>query len=194
MTQARYGVLLCHDADDSLAARRTHEALAALVRDLNRHTRFVSLTLNSAGNVGGAANVLAWRTGYATALDFSRGYPRSEPDEFSAEKLLAAGEVDAALVVCDDPLSRFSGAAGERFRAIPTVAIDWRETATMAAARVAIPVALIGVESGGTVFRADGVPLALRPVLTSELPADQEVLRLLKSTIKNRRRQQVRIS
>ncbi len=183
MKQARYGVLLTGESDDSPATRRKSEALAHLVRELNHHTRFVSLRLRSAPNGLGAEIVLAGRTGYSSAVDFSRGFPRFDPDEFAAEKLLAAGEVDAALVVCDDPLAHLSITAKQRFSKLPTIALDWQDTATMAAARVSIPLATIGVESGGTIFRADGIPLALRPAIASQLPADHEALRSLKAVL-----------
>jgi formylmethanofuran dehydrogenase subunit B len=184
MRRARYGVILSAEAGDSPVARRTREALAVLVRQLNHHTRFVSLALPAGTNRLGAANVLAWRTGYATAIDFSRGYPRSNPAEFAAEKLLEAGEVDAALVICDDPLSHFSERARRHFDAIPAIALEWQETATMAAARIAIPLAVPGVESGGTMFRCDGVPLALRPPTAALFPTDHEALRTLNLAIR----------
>ena len=183
MKQARYGVLLTGESDDSRATRRQCEALAHLVRELNHHTRFVSLRLRSAPNGLGAEIVLAGRTGYSTGVDFSRGFPRFDPEEFAAEKLLAAGEIDAALVVCDDPLAHLSITAKQRFSKLPTIALDWQETATMVAARVSIPVAIIGVESGGTIFRADGVPLALRPAIAAQLPADHEALHSLRAAL-----------
>jgi len=48
------------------------------------------------------------------------------------------------------------------------------------AAALAIP----GVESAGTMFRCDGVPLALRPPITSILPTDLEALHALKAAIR----------
>ncbi|HEV2972900.1 MAG TPA: formylmethanofuran dehydrogenase subunit B [Pirellulales bacterium] len=184
MKNARFGVLIAAESNDSPAARRLCGALAALVCDLNLHTRFVSLGLRSGGNVVGAENVLAWRTGHPTAIDFSHSGPRSNPDEFTAERLLASGEIDAALVICDDPLSHWNSAAKERFHAIPTIALDWQDTPTMKAAQVAIPIATIGVESGGTVFRMDGVPLALRPVVPARGPTDYEGLRRLAAALR----------
>jgi formylmethanofuran dehydrogenase subunit B len=181
--QARYGVLLTGDVDDSPAERRDCEALAHLVRGLNRHTRFVSIGLQSTPNGLGAENVLAWRTGYPAAVDFSHGFPRYDPVEVAAENLLAAGRVDAVLVICDDPLTRLSATAKQRFADIPSIAIDWRQSATMRAARIAIPLATIGVESGGTIFRADGVPLALRPPITAQLPADYEAIGALRAAV-----------
>jgi formylmethanofuran dehydrogenase subunit B len=184
MQRARYGVLLSAESSDSPPARRTREAIAALVRDLNHHTRFVSLALPEAGNLLGAATVLTWRTGYPTAIDFSLGYPRSNPAEFAAERLLASGEVDAALVICDDLASRLDESALRHFHAIPTISLDWRQTATTAKARIVIPLTTPGVESGGTMFRVDGVPLALRPPITAQFPADDEALRKLTTAIR----------
>jgi formylmethanofuran dehydrogenase subunit B len=53
----------------------------------------------------------------------------------------------------------------------------------MRAAGIAIPLATVGVESGGTIFRADGVPLALRPPIAAQLPADHEALGVLRAAI-----------
>ncbi len=183
MTQVRFGVLLTGDGDDSAMARRTSEALAHLVRELNRRTRFVSISLRSAPNGLGAENVLASRTGYSSAVDFSRGFPQFDPDGYPAERLLNEEAVDAVLVVCDDPMVRWSAAAKQRFAAIPSIALDWQQTATMAAARVSIPLATIGVESGGTIFRGDGVPLALRPAIESGTLADHETLAVISTSL-----------
>jgi formylmethanofuran dehydrogenase subunit B len=183
MTQARYGVLLAGDSEDTAIARRTSEALAHLVRELNRSSRFVSIVLRSAPNGLGGENVLAWRTGYSRAVDFSLGFPQFDPDGFAAEKLLATGAIDALLVVCDDPMVRWNAAAKRQVSAIPSVAIDWRQTPTMAAARVSIPVATPGVESDGTIFRADGVPLTLRPTIKAELPSDHQALAAISASL-----------
>ena len=188
MQRARYGVLLSAESSDSPAARRTRAALAALIRELNHHTRFVSLALPSAGNLLGASNVLTWRTGYPTAIDISLSYPRSNPAEFAAERLLESGEVDAALVICDDLAGRLSAAARRHFDAIPTIALDWQQTATTAASRIVIPLATPGVESGGTMFRCDGVPLALRPPIAAHFPADHEALDKLATAIRFHKR------
>ena len=106
--------------------------------------------------------------------------------DFAAERLLERGEVDAAIVVCDDPEAHFSKAALARLRQIPTVSIDWKETSAWPDAAVAIRVAMPGVESGGTMFRLDGVPLALRPAIQSNDPADFEVLRMLANAFRQK--------
>jgi formylmethanofuran dehydrogenase subunit B len=120
--------------------------------------------------------VLAWQTGFASAVSFARGYPRANPGELGAAALLERGEVDAALVVASDPLAHLPPAAAERLRGLPAVAVDARATATSRAARVAFATAADGIEVPGTVHRMDGVPLPLRAPLAAERPGVEDVL------------------
>ena len=73
-------------------------ALFSLVRDLSRDRHVVTLGLRRDGNARGAEDVLAWQTGFPSAVSFARGHPRACPGELSAATLLESGEVDAALV------------------------------------------------------------------------------------------------
>jgi formylmethanofuran dehydrogenase subunit B len=151
-------------------------ALLSLVRDLSRERHAVTLGLRDDGNARGAEDVLAWQTGFPSAVSFARGYPRSNPGELSAAALLERGEVDAALVVASDPLEHLPGDAADRMRELPMVVVDARGTATAAAARVAFATAADGVELPGTVHRMDGVPIPLRAPLPAERPGAEDVL------------------
>ncbi len=159
------------------------EALLALVRDMNAHTRFVANALRGAGNQAGADSVMLWQTGYPFAVNLARGFPRYGPREFSAATLLERREVDAALIVGSDPLTEMSSRAAEALRSIPYVCIDSRDTATMRAAAVAIPTATYGIETAGTVYRMDDVPLPLRPALKSPRVTDADVLSAILSVV-----------
>ncbi len=150
--------------------------LNALVRDLCGVTHAVAVTLRHEANAAGAEDVLAWQTGYPSAVSFAGGHPRSSPGELSAAALLARGEADAALVVGSDPLAHLPREAAERLRAIPVVSIDARPTATADAARVAFTTAAPGVHLPGVVHRLDGVPVPLRALLASSRPSDEELL------------------
>jgi formylmethanofuran dehydrogenase subunit B len=165
-------VALIHDALDELGAL----ALFSLARDLNRDRHAVTLGLRGDGNGRGAEDVLAWQTGFPAAVSFARGHPRANPGELSAAALLESGEVDAALVVASDPLEHLRLAAAERLRALPTVVVDARATATSEAARVAFATAADGVDLPGTVHRMDGVPVPLRAPLAGERPGVEDVL------------------
>jgi formylmethanofuran dehydrogenase subunit B len=145
-----------HGALDELSAL----ALFSLVRDLARDRHAVTLGLRGDGNGRGAEDVLAWQTGFPSAVSFARGHPRANPGEFSASALLERDEVDAALVVASDPLGQLPG-----LRELPTVVVDARASATSQAAQVAFATAADGIEMPGTVHRMDGVPIPLRAPL-----------------------------
>ena len=150
--------------------------LHALVRDICQVTHAVAVTLRREGNAAGAEDVLAWQTGYPSAVSFAGGHPRSSPGELSAAAVLERRDADAALVVGSDPLAHLPERAAERLRAIPVVSIDARSTTTAGAASVAFTTAAAGVHRPGVVHRLDGVPVPLRALLASSRPSDEEVL------------------
>jgi formylmethanofuran dehydrogenase subunit B len=152
-------------------------ALLALVRDLARSAHVVALPLRHDGNARGAEDVLAWQTGYPSAVSFARGHPRSQPGEFSAEGVLERGEADAALIVGFDALTHLPPRAADHLRRIPTIVLDPRDaTETAATARVAFATAAGGVHREGTAHRMDGVPVPLRAPLASRRAGDEQVL------------------
>ena len=160
-------VAFLHGGVDELGAL----ALFSLVRDLSRERHTVTLGLRGEGNARGAEDVLAWQTGFPAAVSFARGHPRANPGELSAAGLLRRGEVDAALVIACDALTRLPG-----LREVPIVVIDARDTETAKAARVAFATAVEGIELAGTAHRMDGVPLPLRALLDGDRPAVEDVL------------------
>ena len=151
-------------------------ALLLLVRDLSRLAHIVALPLRLQGNALGAEDVLAWQTGYPSAVSFARGYPRASPGEFSAAGLLERGEVDAALIVASDPFGHLPEPAVAGLQAIPAVVVDPVATPTAGAATVALAPAACGVHHEGTVHRMDGVPLPLHAPLAAERPSDVALL------------------
>jgi formylmethanofuran dehydrogenase subunit B len=166
-----YGALL-HGPGKYMSAL----ALLALVRDLARVAHVVALPLRHDGNARGAEDVLAWQTGYPSAVSFARGHPRAQPGEFSAAGLLERGEADAALIVGFDALAQFPPRAADHLRRIPTIVVDPRATDTAAIASVAFVTAAGGVHREGTAHRMDGVPVPLRAPLASARAGDEQVL------------------
>ena len=104
------------------------ESLFLLVKELNHRSRSCAIGL------GGplTENVLTWQTGYPCGVNFAAGYPRYDPQAFSANTLLEAGEVDAAVLIGNGGFEQFSAAARERLRAVPVVLL---ETGSPAASR-----------------------------------------------------------
>jgi formylmethanofuran dehydrogenase subunit B len=177
MQAAKYGAIVFGSGLTQARGRHMNiEAVQALVRDLNAHTRFVASPLRGGGNLAGADSVITWRTGFPFGVSMTRGYPRFSPGEYTAEAMLARGEADAAMIVASDPIAELSPRARDQLKSIPYIALDFRETPTMRCATVAFTTATCGIHTPGTVYRMDGVPLPLRPVLKSPHPSDVEVL------------------
>lgn len=160
------------------------EAALCLARDLNEYTRFYAKPMRGHGNVTGADNVVSWQTGYPFGVSLGRGYPRFNPGEFTTADTLARGEADAALIVASDPMGNFSQPAREHLAKIPYVALDPKETATIKHATVAITTATYGINTGGTVYRMDDVPIPLRAAFDSPFPGDEEVLKRMERRIR----------
>ena len=151
-------------------------ALHSAVRELGRLAHVVTLRLRGEGNAAGAEAVLAWQTGFPSAVSLAGGHPVSMPGELDAAGLLERREVDAAMVVGSDPLSHLPAGAAEGLRAVPSVTVDARETETAAGARVAFTTAAAGLHVAATAHRMDGVPVPLPAPLPASRPSDVEVL------------------
>lgn len=152
------------------------EALLLLVRDLNRYTRFYARRMRLYGDVTGADSVLCWQTGYPFSVNLARGYPRFNPDEFSAQGTLERQEVDACVIIGSETLWQFSARALAHLRKIPTVVLDHPAVDSIVSPAVQFTTAIYGVHRAGTAYRMDEIPIPLRAILPSEYPSDDEVL------------------
>ncbi len=160
-------------------------ALLALATDLNEFTHFVAKPVRGHGNVTGADNVVSWQTGFPFGVNFSRGYPRFNPGEFTTVDLLVRGEADAALIIASDPASNFPKAAIEHLKRIPVITLDPKATPTSQLARVAFTTATYGINVAGTVYRMDDVPITLRPAFESPYPSDEQVLTAIRDRVRS---------
>lgn len=185
MKRCRFGVLFIGQGLTQSRGKHLNTSAAfLLVRDLNSVTKFALMPMRGHGNVTGIDNVLGWQTGFPFGVNFSLGYPRFAPGEFTAVDVLSRGEADAALIVAADPAASFPRRAGQRLTEVPTIALDTHESETTRIARVAFTTATAGVSAEGTVYRMDNVPLHLRKVLPSPYPSDEEVLGRLLARVK----------
>jgi formylmethanofuran dehydrogenase subunit B len=185
MKRCRYGVLFFGMGLTMTRGRHFNSgALLALATDLNEFTHFVAKPVRGHGNVTGADNVLSWQTGFPFGVNFSRGYPRFNPGEFTAVDLLVRGEADAMVVIASDPASNFAQEAIETMRRIPVIVLDPKFTHTAELARVAFTTATYGINTPGTVYRMDDVPITLRPAFDSPYPSDEDILTAIKNRLK----------
>src|SRR5436190_2733453 len=99
MSQGHYVALVADGEPGAVPADPDRaEALVTLAQALNAPTRCALVVLRGGGNRSGADAVLTWQTGFPFAVDFAPGYPAYRP-QHGAAGLLAAGEIDAALVI-----------------------------------------------------------------------------------------------
>lgn len=158
------------------AAHANVEALLRLVTDLNAQTRFVARRMRIPGDVAGADTVLCWQTGFPFSVNLARGYPRYNPGEYTANNLLERGEVDAVLLVGSEGIEKLSAGASAYLRRIPIIILDYPSVVSPVPANVHFTTAIYGVHRPGTAYRMDEVPIPLRKILDSPLPADHEIL------------------
>jgi formylmethanofuran dehydrogenase subunit B len=172
----------------SVSHHRNVDTAICLTRELNDHTKFLLTPMRGHYNVAGANQVFTWTTGYAYSIDFSRGYGRYNPGEFSSVDLLMKDEVDATLIVASDPASNFPAGAVRNMFKHPIIAIEPHHTPTSVYADVILPPAFAGIECEGTAYRMDKVPLRLRKVKEApeECLPDREILERLLEKVKEK--------
>ncbi len=151
-------------------------ALLHLVAELNAVTRFTARRMRLQGDVSGADNVLCWQTAYPFAVDFSRGYPRYNPGEFTANELLERGDVDVALLVGAETVPHLSPGARQHLVKIPKIVLDYPGSARLIAADVTFTTAAYGLHATGTAYRMDNVPISLKKLVDTDLPTDEQIL------------------
>ncbi len=177
MMNAKYGAILYGlGLTQSRGRDRNVENAIKLVQQLNRKTRWIIWPMRGHYNVVGAGEVPTWEVGYQYAIDFSRGYPRFSPSEFSAVEVLKRRDCDSALIVASDPVAHFPKKAVEHLKRIPVIQIDPFPNMTTLVADVVIPSAITGIEAEGTAYRMDGIPLRVKKIIDTEYWSDEKIL------------------
>ena len=161
-------------------------AILTLGAELNQFAHFVAMPLRGHGNVTGADAVLTWITSYPFGVDFSRGYPRYNPGEYTAVDLLTRGDVDAVLVLGADPGATMPQPAIDHLGRVPTIVLDPKVSHTSRLARIHITTAPTGISAPGTIYRMDEIPLHLRPALKSPYPTDEQVIGRIRESVEAR--------
>ena len=68
----------------------------------------------------------------------------------------------------------------ERLHNIPVIALDPKDSETTKIAKVAFTTSTYGINTPGTVYRMDDVPIELRPAFDSPYPSDETILTAIK--------------
>jgi formylmethanofuran dehydrogenase subunit B len=187
MTSCRYGaVFFGLGLAQNRLGHLVVDGLLRLVAELNSRGRFIARRLRIPGDVAGADSVLCWQTGFPFAVDFSRGYPRYNPGEYTADDLLRRGDVDACVLVGSESLAMFSQQSRTALAALPTVVLDYPHVEPLLEGTVQFSTAVYGIHAAGTAYRMDEIPIPLRRLRPSSYPTDEEVLARVRETLTGR--------
>jgi formylmethanofuran dehydrogenase subunit B len=152
------------------------EPLFKLMKNLNEKANFHLIPMLGNYNTMGFNENLFSETGYVNSVKFENGIVK-HGQEYSIVESLKAKNVDAALIVGSDPLSILPRIIAKNLLEIPVITIDSYETLTSRNSKVYINTAVCGVEAGGSATRIDGVKVRFDPVIETNHPSDEVVLR-----------------
>jgi formylmethanofuran dehydrogenase subunit B len=136
-----------------------------LWQELNKIIAFHILPLPTALNLLGAEAVMTWQTGYPGAVNFSAGYPRYGPREYTATVLVENKESDVVLTF-------ESSCQGLRCYTLNG------ET------EIYIPSAQLGIDAEGIVFRFDQIPFSLLKLVDSHYLPQHLILQQISEAIR----------
>jgi formylmethanofuran dehydrogenase subunit B len=167
LQQTKFGVVVYSPSSlDVLAI----EMLAGLVADLNKSTRFSTISVGGSGNAETSMQTAGWMTGFPVRTGFGRGFPEHDPWRFDAARLLETGEADALVwISCDTELPAWASFT-------PLVALTGANS-TVAKAKVHIIIGQPGRDHDGVQFARETQSLAWRRAShASDLPSAAAVL------------------
>ncbi|MGZ7043167.1 MAG: formylmethanofuran dehydrogenase subunit B [Methanobacterium sp.] len=167
----------------SRGKHRNIDTAIMMVEDLNEFTKWTLIPMRGHYNVTGFNQVCTWESGYPYCVDFSTGEPRYNPGETGANDMLQNKEADAMMVIASDPGAHFPQRSLQRMAEIPVIAIEPHRTPTTEMADIIIPPAIVGIETEGSAYRMEGVPIRMRKVIESDLLSDKEILERIRSKV-----------
>ncbi|MCI5867538.1 MAG: formylmethanofuran dehydrogenase subunit B [Methanosphaera sp.] len=145
--------------------KRNIDILIQIVEDLNAYSKWSMLPMRGFFNVNGFNIAMTTETGYPYGVDFARGYPRYMIGETTTIDLLNRREVDFFAAIAADPVIQFPGHSIKHLANIPTVQIDTHWGPYTEIADVVLPSTRVGVETAGTGYRMDSVPIYMKKVI-----------------------------
>jgi formylmethanofuran dehydrogenase subunit B len=171
LSKAACGVIFCGRGISYGPAWEIFDRLAHLVAFLNQEKRFFLFPLSGDFNSSGLYHLLLNEVGQAGAPDFA---PAEVETHFTPVDFR---EVDAVLVAGADLLWFLPVEQVEdlKRRQVPIVALSPFANRTTSQAAVILPTALAGIEAAEVAYRMDGLPLVMKQVSPSALPADYQV-------------------
>lgn len=166
MKNAEYGALFFGlGVSQTLAKQKNVDILIQLIEDLNMYSKWSMLPMRGFFNVSGFNIALTSETGFPYGVDFARGYPRFMVGETTTIDLLNRREPDFFMAVAADPGVQFPGYSIQHLTQIPTVQIDTHWGPYTELSDIVLPSTRVGVETAGTAYRMDSIPLFMKKVI-----------------------------
>jgi formylmethanofuran dehydrogenase subunit B len=166
MKSGRFGVIFFGmGVTQTLSKNHNIDQAISVTKDLNEYTKWNIMPMRGHYNVTGSGEVWGWLHGFPYALDLSRGFARYNPGDTTSNDLLRRDETDAIFVLGSDPGAHFPFSSVKKIAGLPSVCIDPHITPTSAVCKLHVPVAFVGVETGGCAYRMDNVPIETRKVV-----------------------------
>ena len=153
-----FGLGLTH----TLSKQRNIDIAISLVQDLNKYSKWVLLPMRGHFNVNGFNIFMSYEMGFPYGVDFCRGYPRYMIGETTTIDLLNRKEADLFMVIAADPGAHFPAGANMHLVDIPVIEIDIHWGPTTELADIVLPGTFVGVETEGTSYRMDSVPIHMK--------------------------------
>lgn len=187
----KFGVIWMGLGIASTRGKSHNPAIAMRLAQLcNDYTKFVILANRVECNDAGLNQVLTWTTGFPFAVDFSRGYPRYQPGEYTCVDAICRGEVDAVLSISADLGGHLPKKAVERLMNVPVVSIEVSPGPQAFVSDVILPGVIDGMECDGTFYRMDNVPIRARSFTEPPFEftkSNEDTLRMLLKVIKQKK-------
>lgn len=102
----------------------------------------------------------------------------------SFREALSKGKIDAALVLCSDPISEMPLSLSRSLSKMQTIVIDSYRTPMTELSKVVIPCAVNGIETGGEVVRMDGVKFDVNRIHEKDGGIEEkEIVKMLMESI-----------
>ena len=182
LTASHYGSWIYGHTDVVAEQDDVTVASQTLVRELNDHTRFVSLSLRADQNAASGENVMAAFSGFPAAVNLSMSIPQYNGSEYAAETVLENGECDFVLLFAGQGTSgeidKLSPAAQACLAKTPKALIS-SEVLPELDAQLQVHVDRPGVSDSGEYCRMDDVSMAAPGIVAGELGSAADLLRLV---------------
>ena len=182
LTGSNYGSWIYGHTDVAAEQDVITVASQTLIRSLNDHTRFVSLSLRADQNAASGENVLAALSGFPTAVNLAMSIPQYNGPEYAAETVLENGECDFVLLFAGQgtasEIEGLSPTAKAHLTKTPKALIS-SEILPEIDAEIRLHVDVPGVSDSGEFCRVDNVSMDARAVVAGDLGSARDLLEMV---------------